>query len=183
MPIIQKTFDEKIARLTDPALSDAIEDWCDCADIEDVRRLAVLYLRERRSNRERNATRSVERAAPIASYSKEAAAEKRAEREKRAAINERIDAEVRSSFFSEIAEIVSDHSRRLKAEWTSELLSRSFSLPSGEVVLWGAATTAQHDARARMLEALAVGNAESASLHRRAILDIEKGSVSSLGEL
>lgn len=184
MPIAEKTLDLKVARLTDPSRPDTIEEWCEATSVADLRCLAELYLRERRSNRERNATHSIERAAPVATYyTKEAADEKRKERERRASINARIDAEVQSEFRSALTSAIADHSRRLQAQWTEELLGRTFALPGGGVVLWGEATAAQHDARAGMLEALAVGNAESASLHRRAILDIEAGSVSSLGEL
>lgn len=77
--------------------------------------------------------------------------------------------------------IAADIAARASTNWVG-LLDRTFALPSGERVTWAAATIAQHDERAGMLENMAARDMETAALHREAITEIEGASVATLGE-
>lgn len=61
----------------------------------------------------------------------------------------------------------------LRTEWDAALLLSFFSLPDGTRVQWLTATVPQHEARVKQLESLAAGDLHTASIHRRAVSDIQ----------
>lgn len=77
-------------------------------------------------------------------------------------------------------ELAAKIAHRAATDWT-KLLDLSFALPTGERVTWAAATIAQHDERAAMLENMAARDVETAALHREAILEIREAAVDTLG--
>ena len=70
----------------------------------------------------------------------------------------------------------------LEAGWKPDLLASSFVL-NGIRVKWQDATVDQHEARAVMLESMASGDLQTASIHRQAIHDITARGVASLAGL
>lgn len=70
----------------------------------------------------------------------------------------------------------------LREDWSEELLASTF-VVGGVRVTWENATVDQHEARAEMLEGMAAGDLQTASIHRRAVHDIREVGVFSLGEV
>lgn len=60
----------------------------------------------------------------------------------------------------------------LRIEWTTELLSSTFTLGDGSTVTWGLASIDQHQERADMFARNALANAEGAARHLEAIAAI-----------
>lgn len=81
-------------------------------------------------------------------------------------------------FFRKVGKAMEDWQNSLKAEWTADLLAKTFRV-NGVDVTWGEATVEQHRNRAEVLTAHAVGTIETASLHFTAIRELEElGSMS-----
>lgn len=93
-----------------------------------------------------------------------------------------MEADSYSKFSSEMSGIISNFAADLKAEWTTELLSQTFTV-NGRTVSWGTATVSDHEKRAEFFERAAVGNAESAARHRRALADMASAAADCLNAL
>lgn len=79
--------------------------------------------------------------------------------------------------------VTTELARSLHREWNEALLAGEFALPDGSRVTWAAATVEQHRVRADQLEAISVGNMATASIHRRAISDLQAAGAGCLAEL
>jgi len=77
-------------------------------------------------------------------------------------------------------EAATSFAARLEVDWPA-LFDKVFALPDGSRVTWGAATGAQHEARAAMLEIMAAGDIETAALHRAAVAEIARNGGDTLG--
>ena len=76
-------------------------------------------------------------------------------------------------------EVARAASAQHRVKW-STLYCNTFALPNGERVTWGLASIEQHEARAAMLEVMAAGDLETASLHRAAVAEIRDAGGDSL---
>lgn len=79
--------------------------------------------------------------------------------------------------------LVSEYVDKLRITWTAELLDSPIALGDGTTVLWGDATTDQHQARYDMHARNALAGAEGAARHLKAIEDITGAGVGNLREL
>ena len=126
-------------------------------DEEVVKECARRYIDTERRRRERNANRDVERSTKV-----------------RQEANERLR--------ERVSGIVAEMSADLLSEWNEKLLASSFVL-DGVRVTWQDATVDQHIVRAQMLEGMASGDLQTASIHRQAVHDIEALGVTTLAEV
>jgi hypothetical protein len=127
-------------------------------DDDDVtKECARRYVDAEHRRYERNASRDVERSAKV-------------RQEANARLRERVSS------------IVAEMSADLEAGWKPDLLASSFVL-NGIRVTWQDATVDQHEARAVMLESMAAGDLQTASIHRQAMHDITARGVDSLAGL
>ena len=126
-------------------------------DDEVTEECARRYVDTERRRRERNLNRDVERSTKV-----------------RQEANERLRARVSG--------IVAEMSADLLSEWNEKLLASSFVL-DGIRVTWEDATVDQHNVRAQMLEGMASGDLQTASIHRQAVHDIEALGVTTLAEV
>lgn len=92
-------------------------------------------------------------------------------------------AKVEAATRNAVNSIARDRAAAIRQTWLSELLTATFALPDGRRVTFGAATIAEHEEYANMLEGQAAGSLETAALHRRAVNDIRAGHVHTLAEL
>jgi len=126
-------------------------------DEEVTRECARRYVDMEHRRYERNASRDVERTYKV-------------RQEANAKLRERVSG------------IVAELSADLLSEWKPDLLASSFIL-NGVRVTWANATVDQHEARALMLEGMAAGDLQTASIHRQAVHDILAGHVTTLAGL
>lgn len=84
---------------------------------------------------------------------------------------------------AEINKAMEDFAKAVRADWTEQILSASFSLPDGTRVLWGDATIEQHKARRDFLLSQASGTLETAGRHDAAIKDLTSFRVTCLNDL
>ncbi|TFB96562.1 MULTISPECIES: hypothetical protein [unclassified Cryobacterium] len=95
----------------------------------------------------------------------------------------KVRTEHKARLVTKVNAIVAEAAKYLHAEWSRELLGSTFSLGDGTRVAWADATAEQHADRAQMLEGMAAGDLQTASIHRRAIQDLTACKVSTLGDL
>jgi len=126
-------------------------------DQEVIKECARRYVDAEHRRYERHANRDVERAFKV-------------RQEANAKLRERV------------SEIVTELSANLLAEWSADLLKSSFIL-NGVRVTWQDATVDQHEARALMLEGMAAGDMQTASIHRQAVHDIKALKVTTLAQV
>jgi len=119
---------------------------------------ARRYVDTERRKRERNANRDVERSAKV-----------------------RQEASVRLR--ERVLGLVTEYTTELESDWSPALLASSFTLKGGVQVTFGAATFDQHKEYTEMMEGLAAGDLQTASIHRQAMRDIQARGVASLDEL
>jgi hypothetical protein len=81
-----------------------------------------------------------------------------------------------------VSRVVAEIQDDLRSGWNVNLLESSFAL-NGVRVTWANATIDQHETRAAMLESMAAGDLQTASIHRQAVQDILAGHVATLAGL
>ena len=147
-----------IGKALEERISAIIESGLLTYDDDDVtQECARRYVDAEHRRYERNASRDVERSAKV-------------RQEANTRLRERVSG------------VVADLAAELLAEWNADLLASSFAV-DGIRVTWQNATVDQHEARAQMLEGMAAGDLQTASIHRQAVHDIEALGVTTLGEV
>ena len=130
----------------------------DTRDVQLLIECAERYITGEYRRRARTANRDVERSTKI-----------------------RVDAAVRLR--EKIEVVVADLVTSLHAQWDGALLASTFSIGSGDRVAWCDATPDQHLERAILLEGMAAGDLQTASIHRQAARDIQSAGVATLAGL
>jgi len=154
-------------------------------DDEEVRFIAATALAEAAVNKARAATRVIERESlhPAATRVGRSITKPAQNQEKRKEARERYRQERQAGLMKILKETVDTYADALRIEWTKELLNAPISSRDGQSrTTWGEATLPQHEERYEMFSAQAIGNAEGAARHRKAIDLLRETSAENLYE-